>query len=54
MFGQQGLITDAASYLRDAGAPPDTIDAVTSALESAQEQRGTAVVALIIGLGTAL
>jgi membrane protein len=46
VFGQQGLITDAASYLGDAGAPPDTVDAVTRALESAQEQRGT-------GLGTA-
>ena len=54
MFGQQGLINDAASYLTDAGAPPDTVNAVTSALESAQEQRGTAVVALVIGLVTAL
>ena len=54
VFGQQGLINDAASYLRDAGAPPDTVDAVTGALESAQEQRGTAIVALIIGLVTAL
>ena len=54
MFGQQALINDAASYLRDAGAPPDTVDAVTGALESAQEQRGTAIVALIIGLATAL
>ena len=32
VFGQQGLINDAASYLRDAGAPPDTVDAVTGAL----------------------
>jgi len=54
VFGQQGLINEAAAYLRDAGAPPDTVDAVTGALESAQEQRGTAVVALIIGLATAL
>ena len=54
MFGQQGLINDAASYLQDAGAPADTVDAVTGALESAQEQRGTAIVALIIGLATAL
>lgn len=30
------------------------MDAVTRALASAQEQRGTAIVALIIGLGTAL
>jgi membrane protein len=54
VFGQQGLISDAASYLRDAGAPAGTVDAVTGALESAQEQRGTAIVALIIGLATAL
>jgi membrane protein len=54
VFGQQGLITDAASYLRDAGAPKDTVDAVTSALASAQQQRGTAVVALLIGLLTGL
>jgi membrane protein len=50
VFGQQGLIDDATSYLRDAGAPSDTVDAVTGALQSAQDQRGKAVVALIIGL----
>ena len=54
VFGQQGLIDDAAAYLRDAGAPADTIDAVTGALENAQQQRGTAVAALIIGLALAL
>ena len=54
VFGQQGLIDDAASYLRDAGAPPDTVEAVTSALAAAQEQRGTAIAALVIGLATAL
>jgi membrane protein len=54
VFGQQGLIDDAASYLQGAGAPRDTVAAVTGALQSAQEQRGTAVVALIIGLATAL
>ena len=54
VFGQQGLVTDAANYLKDAGAPQETIDAVTSALESAQSQRGTAVGALVLGLVTAL
>ncbi len=54
VFGQQGLIDNAASYLQDAGAPKDTVDAVTGALESAQKQRETAVVALVIGLATAL
>jgi membrane protein len=50
VFGQQGLIDDAASYLHDAGAPQDTVDAVTGALQSAQDQRGKAVVALVVGL----
>jgi membrane protein len=53
-FGQQGLITDAADYLREAGAPEDTINAVTSALESAQEQRGTAFTALVFAMVTSL
>jgi membrane protein len=53
-FGQQGLIDNAASYLRDAGAPQSTVDSVTSALASAQEQRGRAVVALIVGLALSL
>ena len=53
-FGQQGLIDDAASYLRDAGAPQDTVDAVTGALQSAQDQRGKAIVALIVGLAISL
>jgi membrane protein len=54
VFGQQGLVTDAADYLKDAGAPRETVDAVTAALESAQRQRGTAVGALVVGLATAL
>jgi membrane protein len=53
-FGQAGLITDAADYLRKAGAPASTVDAVTSALKSAQEQRGTAFTALIVALITSL
>jgi membrane protein len=48
--GQQGLIADTADYLKTAGAPPETVDAVTKALDSAQEQRGTALTALVIGL----
>jgi membrane protein len=54
VFGQQGLVSDAADYLKTAGAPSQTVDAVTSALESAQSQRGTAVTALVIGILTAL
>lgn len=53
-FGQAGLITDAADYLRKAGAPAATVDSVTSALKSAQAQRGTAFTALIIALVTSL
>jgi membrane protein len=53
-FGQAGLITDAADYLRKAGAPASTVDAVTGALKSAQEQRGTAYTALIVALVTSL
>jgi membrane protein len=54
VFGQEALVTDAADYLKDAGAPQETVDAVTSALESAQSQRGTAVGALVVGLATAM
>ena len=33
------------------GAPSETVDAVTSALEGAQENRGTALTALVLGAG---
>lgn len=54
VFGQQGLIDDAASYLKSAGAPRETVDAVRKALESAQQQRKTALTALVIGVATSL
>jgi membrane protein len=54
VFGQQGLVEDAAAYLKEAGAPRATVDAVASALESAQSERGTAAGALAFGLVTAL
>jgi membrane protein len=53
-FGQEGLVSDASGYLKDAGAPPQTVDGVTRALRSAQSQRSTAVTALVIGTATAL
>jgi membrane protein len=53
-FGQQGLVSDAADYLKDVGAPPEVVDAVTSALASAVRQRGQAAGALVVGLATAL
>jgi membrane protein len=54
VFGQQGLIDDAAKYLRDAGAPGETVDTVTTAIEGAIGQRGKALTALFIGLATSL
>jgi membrane protein len=54
VFGQESLITQTADYLKDAGAPETTINAVTDALSSAQSQRGTALTALIVGLVLAL
>jgi membrane protein len=53
-FGQEALIRDATDYLKDVGAPQETVDAVTKALESAQSQRGTALGALVVGLATAM
>jgi membrane protein len=52
-FGQQSLVEEAARYLKDAGAPAETVDSVTRAMASAQEQRSTAFTALAIGLATA-
>ena len=54
VFGQDSLIGETADYLKTAGAPSETVDAVTSALESAQSQRSTAITALVIGLVLAL
>ncbi|MEA2136532.1 MAG: rane protein [Solirubrobacteraceae bacterium] len=53
-FGRSGLIGNAADYLLQAGAPRETVDAVTKALASAQSQRSTAFTALIVALGTSL
>ena len=54
VFGQSALIDEAARYLEQAGAPPDTVNAVTGALRSAQHQHGTAIAALIVGLALSL
>jgi membrane protein len=53
-FGQQGLISDAARFLISVGAPSETIDAVTGALEGAQENRSTALTALVLAMMTSL
>jgi membrane protein len=54
VFGQQSLITDAANYLGDAGAPPETVDAVTALIENALRNQSTAIPSLIIGVLIAL
>ena len=54
VFGQQGLINETADYLKTAGAPDDTVNAVTTALDSAQSQKGTAITALVLGLALSL
>jgi membrane protein len=53
-FGQQGLVSDAARLLISVGAPSETIDAVTGALQGAQENRGTALTALVLAMATSL
>jgi membrane protein len=54
LFGQESLIEETANYLKDAGAPASTVDAVTSALDSAQSQKGTALTALVLGLAISI
>ena len=54
VFGQEGLIVEAADYLKSAGAPQETVDAVTATLESAQSERGMAAGALAVGLVTSI
>ncbi len=53
-FGQEGLISDAASFLVSVGAPSETVEAVTGALEGAQENRSTALTALVLAMATSL
>jgi len=50
VFGQESLIAETADYLKTAGAPPETVDAISSALDSAQSQRSTAITALVLGI----
>ena len=53
-FGQQGLITEVGRFLHSVGAPGQTVDSVTKALETAQASRGRALTALVLGLATSL
>lgn len=51
LFGQQSLVTDAVEYLKDAGAPPETVNAVESALNGLVESSGAKVgFGLVIGI----
>lgn len=51
LFGQQSLVTDAVSYLRDAGAPDTTVEAVESSLQGLVDSSGAkAGFGLILGL----
>jgi membrane protein len=54
LFGAQSLVGDVADYLKDAGAPPTTVNTVTDALGSAQDQKSTALTALVLGLAISL
>ena len=51
LFGGQSLVTDSVSYLRDAGAPAETVDAVESSLTGLVESSNSKFgVGLIIGV----
>ncbi len=51
LFGQQGLVTESVEYLRDAGAPSETIDAVERSLQGLIDSSGAkAGVGLALGL----
>jgi membrane protein len=51
LFGQQSLVTDAVTYLRDAGAPAEAVDAVEKSLSGLVESSsGKLGVGLIIGV----
>jgi membrane protein len=50
LVGQEKLVAEAASYLRQVGAPEQTIDTVTDGLASAVSARGSAIGALVFTL----
>ena len=54
VFGQESLIPKTVDYLREAGAPADTVKPISDFMASAIENQQTALVALIIGSATAL
>ena len=50
LIGEAPLIDQAAGYMRAVGAPAETVTTVTTALDSAVSQRGSAIGALSLGL----
>lgn len=54
VFGEQALVDDIASLLRDSGVPADTVDPIERSLKAATENKGTAAGALALGLVTSL
>ena len=54
LVGQERLVSEAASYLRQVGAPEPTIETVTRGLSSAVSARGSAIGTLILTLVAAV
>jgi membrane protein len=55
LFGEQSLVTDSVEYLRDAGAPKETVDAVERSLSGLVESSGGKLgFGLIIGIALGL
>jgi membrane protein len=50
VLGQESLITDATDYLRDAGAPPETVNVISSIIEGALKQQSAAITSLVFGV----
>ena len=58
LVGEQSLVTDSVEYLRDAGAPPETVDTVEKSLTGLVESSGGKlgfglVVGLLLGINGA-
>ena len=54
MVGEERLVEEAASYMRQIGAPESTIDTVTEGLQSAVSQRGPAISALALSFAASI
>jgi membrane protein len=55
LFGGQGLVTDAVQYVRDAGAPSETVDAVEASLQTLVDTSNSkAGLGVIIGVALGL